>query len=188
MGVKKAKIPPTPLNKGGKTLANPKTQGRGRKTLYKSSHPATVEGWVKALKSGKVLTKTMIARRFGVDLSTVLAWEKEFPEFSLSLTRAREHLISEDESALHNLAVGHKVTLKAETLEGIITHEEFKQDYRALALELAVNDPDNYILPTKLEHTGKGGGPIANQTTLNLDHLSDEKLDALIALGNKETG
>jgi hypothetical protein len=67
-------------------LPNPRKNTMGRPTKYKPEYCGLVEQWGKDGKS-----KSEMCSLLNVGRATLHDWERDFPEFAASLSRAREH-------------------------------------------------------------------------------------------------
>ncbi len=70
--------------------------------------------------------------------------------------------------------------IRAEVEEARVKRVQDSKDWRAAAWLLEKHNPARYGSQSRLEVTGKGGGPVA-VTNIDVTALSDEQLEALIA-------
>lgn len=118
----------------------------GRPTLYR---PEYCEKVIELGKEGN--SRVQIAAELGVAKSTLQEWEKEFPEFSVAITRAMTF---------------SQAWWETKGKECLVMPAGATFQSSVWSRSMAARFPDDWRENSKMEHVGKDGGPIEHTTTV----------------------
>lgn len=118
----------------------------GRPTLYRPEYCAKV---IELGKEGN--SRVQIAAELGVAKSTLQEWEKEFPEFSVAITRAMTF---------------SQAWWETKGKECLVMPAGATFQSSVWSRSMAARFPDDWRENSKMEHVGKDGGPIEHTTTV----------------------
>ena len=120
----------------------------GRPTLYRTEYCDKV---VELGRDG--LSRVQIAAEFDVAKSTLQEWEKQYPEFSVAITRAMTL---------------SQAWWEKKGQECLIMPAGATFQSSVWSRSMAARFPDDWRENSKLEHTGKDGGPIETETVIRI--------------------
>jgi len=139
------------------------------------------------------LTEVQMAAEFGVVPSTVGEWKKRHPEFGAAMNEGRNLADARAESDLYSRVRGiaweektweQELNPKTEKYELVLKKVVTKfipPDTTACIFWLKNRRPAEWRDTWRMEHTGKGGGPIKNEVAVDYSSLSDEELAKAVA-------
>lgn len=120
----------------------------GRPTLYR---PEYCERVIELGRDG--LSRVQIAAEFDVAKSTLQEWEKQYPEFSVAITRAMTL---------------SQAWWEKKGQECLIMPAGATFQSSVWSRSMAARFPDDWRENSKLEHVGKDGGPIETETVIRI--------------------
>jgi hypothetical protein len=114
----------------------------------------------------KGATDSELAEMFNVSRRTIYRWRLQHEDFCHSLVVGKELADDRVERSLYEKAVGYEVEVeKIFCFQGMITRantvEHVQPDKGSIEMWLAARRSDKWRKIDRMEHTGKGGGPIA---------------------------
>lgn len=144
----------------------------GRPTLYDPEYDEQVR---KLALLG--LTNDQLARFFGVAVSTMLNWSRDYPSFRKSLYAGREIADAEVANSLYKRAIGTTVRRKKVAInnQGVVTEhnydEEVLPDVTAAQFWLTARQSQRWRAVTSLQHLDEDGNPMKppSVTVVGLD-------------------
>jgi len=148
-----------------------KLKKRGRKSLFNpNKHPQQVK---ELAEQGK--TNEQIADALNINVDTLKEWMKKYPEFSATIKVAKQHADGEIIDSLFARAKGgikiKEITVIQNpdgTTRKEIKEKEMPPDVTAQKFWLMNRDPKTWRERQSQEITGKDGGPVKTETTLNI--------------------
>lgn len=154
----------------------------GRPSKYKPEFPAQAR---KLCALGA--TNPELADFFGVHLDTIDEWKNRHPEFSDALKDAKEQLDAKVERRLFERAMGYShPAIKMFQAGGMILREEYTEHYppdtTAAIFWLKNRRPEQWREVKAIEMTGKDGGAMRTEGTMNVSGLSTEQLRAIASI------
>lgn len=120
----------------------------GRPTLYRPEYCSKV---VELGRDG--LSRVQIAAEFDVAKSTLQEWEKQHPEFSVAITLA----MTLSQAWWEKKGQECLIMPAGATFQGSVWSRS-----------MAARFPEDWRENSKMEHTGKDGGPIETETVIRI--------------------
>lgn len=156
-------------------MTKPTGRPVGRPTLYsEEAADKILDGLYEGLDMIDAIEKAGFKRR------TVYEWMDAHPEFRIRCARARDALTEVRLRDLREqIKTAQKQGVDPAILRVLASHEQWAAERIA---------PKLYGTKVQTEVTGADGGPIQHDHVINLNHLTDEQLEALEeALGGPDT-
>jgi hypothetical protein len=146
----------------------------GRPTLYSPEFDEQVR---KLSLLG--LTVTQIARFFGVSLSCLMNWSRDYPSFRAAMHRGREIADAEVADALYTRAIGGRIKRKKVAISntGVVTEHEYEEDVLpdvgAAQFWLGARHGQRWRAVQSLQHLDENGEPMRppSVTVVGLDPM-----------------
>ena len=143
---------------------------RGRHSLYNPDiHPKKAHGFALMGKTDKEISKAL-----GVSENTLNEWKKDYPEFTEALKNSKDTADAPVVKSLYQRALGYEYTEKKviENPDGTrrkeVTIKQVAPDVTAQIFWLKNRQPKDWRDKQVQEITGKDGGPVKTETTLNI--------------------